>query len=330
MIRPVAAATSPACPAATPWPESLGGTPAVAVIDAALARGRLSHSLLLTGSDLELLEQVAWGIADRLLNVSESSAPFPPAQHPDCHELRPAGKMRQISADATRTLIGKVQVSATVSPRKVAILHEADRMNLAAANIFLKTLEEPPANTTLLLLTTKPYSLLPTIRSRVLQFRFPVAAALAGIDGWPAWIADYQAWLGQLEAGVADRKAAAESLFGVYGLVSRFSALLDFATGQAWKREKERMSVELEEDEEAARETGIANGIRSRLFAEIAAATRAFALPRLSEGDEISRRNLAAAIGRLEQSAGLLRVNLNEAAALEYFLLFSLRLWSRR
>lgn len=326
----MAAATSPARPPAAPWPEALGGTPAVAVIEAALARGRLSHSLLLTGSDLALLEQVALGIADRLLNVPDSSAPFPAAQHPDCHELRPAGKMRQISADATRTLIGKVQVSATVSPRKVAILHEADRMNLAAANIFLKTLEEPPANTTLLLLTTKPYSLLPTIRSRVLQFRFPVAATLAGIDGWTAWIGDYQAWLGQLESGVADRKAAAESVFGVYGLVSRFSALLDFATGEAWKREKERITVELEEDEEAARETGIANGIRARLFSEIAAATRAFALPRLCEGDEVSRRTLASAIARLEQSAGLLRVNLNEAAALEHFLLFSLRLWSRR
>ncbi len=324
------AALPPVRSSPAPWPEVLAGTPAVAVIETALARDRLSHSLLLTGSDLSLLEQVALGIADRLLNVPESSAPFPPAQHPDCHELRPAGKMRQISADATRTLIGKVQVSATVSPRKVAILHEADRMNLAAANIFLKTLEEPPANTTLLLLTTKPYSLLPTIRSRVLQFRFPLAAPMTGIDGWAAWITDYQAWLSQLEMGVADRKAVAESVFGVYGLVARFSALLDFATAEAWKREKERVTVELDEDEEAARETGIANGIRARLFAEIAGATRSFALPRLCEGDETSRRNLAAAIARLEQSAGLLRVNLNESAALEHFLLFSLRLWSRR
>ena len=34
----------------------------------------------------------------------------------------------------------------------------------------------PPANTTLLLLTTRPYALLPTIRSRVLHFRFPAPA----------------------------------------------------------------------------------------------------------------------------------------------------------
>lgn len=324
------AAPSPTRPSPAPWPEALGGTPAVAVIEAALARGLLSHSLLLSGPDPALLEQVAHGIADRLLNVAEASASFPPARHPDCHELRPAGKMRQISADATRTLVGKVQVSATVSPRKVAILHEADRMNLAAANIFLKTLEEPPVNTTLLLLTAKPYSLLPTIRSRVLQFRFPVPAPLSGIDGWNAWIADYQAWLGQLEGGVADRRAVADSVFGTYGLVARFSTLLDLATQEAWKREKERLVAELDEDEEEARETGIAHGIRARLFSEVAAATRGFALARLRDGDDATRRALTAAIGRLEQSAGLLRVNLNESAALEHFLLFSLRLWSRR
>ena len=77
----------------------------------------------------------------------------------------------------TRELITKVQVTPAVAPCKVAIIHEVDRMNTAAANVFLKTLEEPPANTTLLLLTTRPYALLPTIRSRVLHFRFPSAAA---------------------------------------------------------------------------------------------------------------------------------------------------------
>ena len=87
---------------------------------------------------------------------------------------------------------------------------------------------------------------------------------------------------------------------------------------------------ELDEDEEEARETGIAQGIRARLFSEVAGATRGFALTRLCEGDEASRRALTAAIARLEQSAGLLRLNLNESAALEHFLLFSLRLWSRR
>ena len=213
--------------AATPWPAALAGTPAIAVIEQAIARHRLSHSLLLHGDEHDTLVAIAHAIADRLLNpggtASQSaeapakaeprdSAPsseksghkappisgphhFPPGQHPDCFTLRPAGKMRQISADATRALINQVQVSPAVAPRKVAILHEVDRMHLTAANIDLKTLEEPPANTTLLLLTTRPYALLPTIRSRVLHFRFPSAAAPVAADGWAPWLEDYRAWL---------------------------------------------------------------------------------------------------------------------------------------
>jgi hypothetical protein len=57
-----------------PWPDALAGTPAIAVIDQAIARKRLSHSLLLTGCDHVALEQVALGIADRLLNVPGSTA----------------------------------------------------------------------------------------------------------------------------------------------------------------------------------------------------------------------------------------------------------------
>lgn len=341
--------------AATPWPPALAGTPAVAVIERAIARSRLSHSLLLHGDDPDTLVAVALAIADRLLNPTvgaasrrDPAAPtepsrdkpaptaphhFPPEQHPDCFALRPAGKMRIISVDATRELIGKVQVSAAVAPRKVAILHEVDRMNTGAANVFLKTLEEPPANTTLLLLTTRPYALLPTIRSRCLHFRFPTAAPseASAKEGWPAWLDDYRAWLGRLaDGGAADKRAIADHIFTLYGLVARFAAVLDFATAEIWKQQKEKLPAALDDEEQVAIETGIANGLRSRLFAEIEQATRTFALPRLIAGDETTRRALVAAVGKLEHAAGLLRLNLNESAALEEFLLSSLRTWTRR
>ncbi len=316
---------------AAPWPAALAGTPAIAVIEQAITRQRLSHSLLLHGDDLETLVAIAHGIADRLLNAKGAAACFPPDQHPDCFLLRPAGKMRQVSADATRELIGKLQVSPAVAPRKVAILHEVDRMNQTAANIFLKTLEEPPAHTTLLLLTTRPYSLLPTIRSRVLHFRFPSAGTPIAADGWSAWLDDYRAWLGRLTEGVgADKKLVADHIFTLYGLVARFGTVLDFATAEIWKQQKERLPVELKEEEQVAIETGIANGLRARLLVEIEQATRTFALPRLTAGDEPTRRALVAAIEKLEHAVGLLRVNLNESAALESFLLSSLRIWTKR
>ena len=77
-------------------------------------------------------------------------------------------------------------------------------------------------------------------------------------------------------------------------------------------------------------ETGIANGLRARLFAEIELATRTFALPRLTAGDAATRRALSSAIDHLEHDVGLLRLNLNESAALEDFLLSSLRTWTKR
>jgi DNA polymerase-3 subunit delta' len=319
---------------AVSWPPALAGTPAIAVIEQAIARQRLSHSLLLQGDDLETLVAVAHGIADRLLNGEpgqRAAATFPVDQHPDSFALRPAGKMRQISADATRELINQLQVTPAVSTRKVAILHEVDRMHLTAANVFLKTLEEPPAHTTLLLLTTRPYALLPTIRSRVLHFRFPSAGTPVAADGWQPWLDDYRAWLGRLSEGVTNDKALiADHVFTLYGLVARFGAVLEYATGEIWKQQKEKLPPDLDDDEQVAIETGIANGLRARLFAEIEQATRTFALARLTAGDESTRRALVAAIERLEHGVGLLRLNLNESAVLEDFLLSSLRIWAKR
>jgi DNA polymerase-3 subunit delta' len=324
-----------------PWPEALAGTPAIAVIEQAINRQRLSHSVLLHGDDHEMLVAIATAIADRLLNVTVDpktgvstrriEGAFSPDQHPDCFSLRPTGKMRQISADATRELINKVQVSPAVAPRKVAILHEVDRMHLTAANVFLKTLEEPPAHTTLLLLTTRPYALLPTIRSRVLHFRFPSTSAVVTADGWAPWLEDYQAWLGRLsDAASTDKHTIADHIFTLYGLVARFGAVLDAATTAVWEQQKQKLPADLSDDEQVAIETGIANGLRARLFAEIEKSTRAFAVPRLTAGDDSVRRAMAVAIDKLEHNIGLLRVNLNESAALEDFLLASLRTWARR
>ena len=83
-------------------------------------------------------------------------------------------------------------------------------------------------------------------------------------------------------------------------------------------------------DRESKMTTGIANGLRARLFIEIEQGTRTFALPRLRAGDGTTRRALTDAITKLEHDVGLLRLNLNESAALENFLLSSLRLWTRK
>jgi DNA polymerase-3 subunit delta' len=332
---------------ALPWPPALAGTPAIAVIERAIGRQRLAHSLLLHGDDLDTLLAVAQAIADRLLHEAGSVRRFSAGGHPDCFMLRPEGKSRQITAAATRELIADVQKSPAVAAYKVAILVEADRMNAAAANIFLKTLEEPPTRTVILLLTTHPYALLPTIRSRCLHFKFSpsgenlsAGAARGGAkedpsspelapSPWPAWLQDYRAWLGRLADGSSDKRTVADHLLSVYGLIARFAAILDQQTAEAWEQQKGSLSPDLEEEEQVAIETGIANGRRARMFKEIEVATQDFARVRLLAGEDSSRRVFAAAVEKLEHDVGLLRVNLNASAALEDFLLSSLRLWAQ-
>jgi DNA polymerase-3 subunit delta' len=313
------------------------------VIDRAITRQRLGHSLLLHGDDLDTLGAVAHAIADRLLNPPEAPAArrrdIAGGAHPDCFVLRPTGKLRQILADPTRELISRVQMTASVGRRKVAIVYEADRMNPTAANIFLKTLEEPPAHTTLLLLTTHPYALLPTIRSRCLHFKFAPARAGANssaaapatdISPLTAWLDDYRAWLARLPDSATDKRTVAEHVFTVYGLVARFASIVESTTAEAWARQKETLPPDLDEDQQIAIETGLASGMRARFLARIEESTSAHARERLRDGDLSARRSFTGAVERLEHGARLLRLNLNESAALEDFLLASLRLWSRR
>lgn len=314
-----------------PWPPAFAGTPAVAVIERAIGRGRLSHGLLLAGDDPEGLSAAGLALADRLLNRGpDPRSHFPPDTHPDCFQVRPAGKARLIRVDAIRQLIGLINVTPAVSDHKVAVLHEADRMNAFSANILLKTLEEPPADTTILLLTSRPHSLLATIRSRVLHFRFPGMSTVVPLAEWEEWVSDYKAWLGRLGQGVAAGRAAADGVFSLYGLVARFGLMLDKASSAEITRRKESLPEGLEDEEVTAIEAEITLSLRHRMFARIEVATREHANELLKAGDTGSRRLLTAAVDSLERATALLRFHLNESAVLEDFLLASLRIWTKR
>ncbi len=96
----------------------------------------------------------------------------------------------QIRVDEVRKLKEFFHLSATDGGHRAVIIDAADEMNPAAANAVLKELEEPPASTTLMLISHQPSALLPTIRSRcrVLRLRplepAPLAQALvnAGVS----------------------------------------------------------------------------------------------------------------------------------------------------
>ena len=318
------------------WPESVAGSAAVAVLDRALLRGRLGHSLLFHGDNPALLEAAVFALADRLLNPPDTPKRFPVAKHPDFFALRPQGKMRVIKIgdaghadeNTMRDFLAHIDLTPQVGRHKVGVVFEADRMNPATSNAFLKTLEEPPRDTTLMLLTTHPYSLLPTIRSRCLHFRFPAHATPLAHPDLPAWLEQYHGWLQRLTDGVADKKGAAAQIFTLYALIARFENILESAAATLLKQDSAADGPLLTDDEREALESGIAVGLRQSLLAEIEFATRAFVAgqPELAAG---LRRPLVAAIGKLEECAGLLRANLNTTAALEEFFLSSLRLWAQ-
>src|SRR6185369_11087493 len=92
--------------------------------------------------------------------------------HPDILWVRPESKLRVITIDQMRDLMQTVHLKPTQAAFKVAVIVAADRLNVPAANAFLKTLEEPPANSILILLTTEPQRVLETILSRCLRLNF--------------------------------------------------------------------------------------------------------------------------------------------------------------
>ena len=121
---------------------------------------RLPHSFLFSGEE---------GSGKRQLTVRFFEAinwqTFDP-HHPDYHQVDPESKARRILVEQIRSLENALRMKAARVPWKFGLINDADRLMPQAANAFLKTLEEPPANSVLILATALPEALLETIRSR--------------------------------------------------------------------------------------------------------------------------------------------------------------------
>ncbi len=92
--------------------------------------------------------------------------------HPDVHVYSPEGKIGMHSISAMRALSEEVYLPPHEAKRKVFIIRNADRMLTYSANALLKTFEEPSPDTVIILLSSAPDLLLPTILSRCSTFQF--------------------------------------------------------------------------------------------------------------------------------------------------------------
>ncbi len=86
--------------------------------------------------------------------------------HPDVVWVEPSGAMRQIRVDDLKPVTKIVGEKSFEGGWKVVVFLHAERLNVTTANKFLKTLEEPPPKTLILMVTGAPEQLLDTIRSR--------------------------------------------------------------------------------------------------------------------------------------------------------------------
>lgn len=126
--------------------------------------GQLAHAYLLHGAP----HGSAGRFVENLLNLIYDNHPqVQNRTHPDLAWIEPQSKSRQILIDQVRDdLIRPFSQTAFSGGWKVGVIVHAERMNPQAANALLKTLEEPPAKSLLILVTNEPQSLLPTISSR--------------------------------------------------------------------------------------------------------------------------------------------------------------------
>ncbi|MDS4027679.1 MAG: DNA polymerase III subunit delta' [Candidatus Contendobacter sp.] len=195
--------------------------------------GRLPHALLLAGpaglgKGLFARRLARAGLCDHPDTEGEACGQcrscrlFRAGSHPDYNVVQPAEDGKVIKVDQIRELCAFLGYTTQYGGYKIALLEPADRLNVHAANCLLKTLEEPPGNCLLLLVTAQPARLPATVRSRCQKLGFEPPAPAVAIPWLAARVAD------GLEPAVLLDIAGGAPL-----------AALAQADGERWRRRRE-------------------------------------------------------------------------------------------
>jgi len=315
--------------------------------------GRLAHAILFAGSKPEEMEQMAIALAQFLLCKNKANTDscgscwdcvhLQDRKHPAITWVYPESKIRVITTEQVHQIIDSARFGTDSGSYDITVINHAERMNVQAANAFLKTLEEPPPGKIFVLTTTTPTKILPTIKSRCRCFVF------AGINR-PFIQEDVILWLHNFA------HSAAISDMGKLGMYSLLAPLIEKLANlrddieNAFKEKlsttsnfdsKDKKDVAEEKKIEEELEAGIAAEYRSRrteIFCAIELWLRDLYLtlidqfPKTSYFPEIredtekiaSRITLKQAKENLNSVASTLKIletNVQEALVLEVFLL---------
>jgi DNA polymerase-3 subunit delta' len=163
----------------------LGQGEAVGRLKRALESGTLAQALLFAGPDGVGKRAAAVEVARALLCGEGGCGRCPSCRHvaagthPDLFIVEAASESTGVNIEQVRRLAERISESPLEGSQKAAIIDGADSMKPPAQNALLKTLEEPPADTTIILVAANPGMLLPTIRSRCRRVDFaPVGASV--------------------------------------------------------------------------------------------------------------------------------------------------------
>jgi DNA polymerase-3 subunit delta' len=169
-----------------PFSSLLGNERIKKALRRAVAEGRIGQSLLMAGPRGVGKYRFAIALAQALncerVGQGDACGACVPCrkvaagEHADVQTVTNDGQF--IKIDQVRGMSRDAQFRPYEGRHRVCIIDEADRMNIPSANSILKTLEEPPESTLMVLVTAKPYGLPETILSRCQMLNFAPLAAL--------------------------------------------------------------------------------------------------------------------------------------------------------
>jgi len=181
MARAVSTPPDAAHPARRPARFATRGHDAAAAHLAALLAEAPPHALLIVGprgAGAGTLARDA--VATLMCDATVDSGPcgacracrlIASGSHTDLVVISPTGASDEIGIDPIRALAAGLALFSVEGGRRIALIERADRMNEAAQNALLKTLEEPPSRTHVILAAAEDSRLMPTIRSRCAVIR---------------------------------------------------------------------------------------------------------------------------------------------------------------
>ncbi len=153
----------------------------IRVLQTAMSRGRIPHAYLFYGAEGVGKRTVAEVFAKALncasgresldaCDTCPSCLKIDHENHPDVITIEAQGQ--SIKIQEVRELQEQMKFSPFEGGKRIFIIVDADKMNIASANAILKTLEEPSASNILVLLTARPHQLPATVLSRCQHLRF--------------------------------------------------------------------------------------------------------------------------------------------------------------